>query len=423
MDHRWLASTSTSMFCRHGIHIGKSVSSPEAISSADNNRTLLFVLSMSVFFVGASEFMLSAMLNPLSAAFGTDSTSIAWLISSYAFAYAIAAPFLGYLSDRIDRSRLLLIALLSFAIDGVGIAFAPTVAIAIALRIFGGLASAVIIPTAFALVSEVVPRERHASAMGAVMLGMTFGIALGPALAGLLTSWVDWRAPFLLTSMGCIVAFLIGAVAMPTRHSAVATRENHGFRWLRNANVTRQLLAKGLWNGTGVSAFLLSGEVLRRRYHLDVAHVGMSVTAFGIGLGIGNLSAGKLRRLTGSEEHSLIVVTSALIASVAAFYLLPLSIFGALACLAAWGAALGIGAPSATTVLAERSGRDKGTVLATAETLNNVVILSVVPIASVALASGAIAMATTVFLVALGVGAAVTLYDAFVTRPRSRRHA
>lgn len=81
---------------------------------------------------------------------------------SHAFAYAIAAPFLSYLSDRIDRSRLLLIALLSFAIDGVGIVFAPTLAIAIALRIFGGLASAVIIPTAFALVSEVIPRASNA---------------------------------------------------------------------------------------------------------------------------------------------------------------------------------------------------------------------------------------------------------------------
>jgi len=399
------------------------VSPSEAIASTDNNRALLPVLSMSVFFVGASEFMLSAMLNPLSVAFDTDSASIAWLISSYAFAYAIAAPLLGYLSDRINRSRLLLIALLSFAIDGLGIAFAPTLAIAIALRIFGGLASAVIIPTAFALVSEIIPRERQASAMGAVMLGMTFGIALGPALAGLLTNWVDWRAPFLLTSAGCIAACLIGAAAMPKRYAAVARRETHGFRWLRNAHVTRQLLAKGLWNGTGVSAFLLSGEVLRQRYQLDVAHVGMSVTAFGIGLGIGNLSVGKLRRLTGSEEYSLIVVTSVLIASVAAFYLLPLSASGALACLAAWGAALGIGAPCATTVLAERSGRDKGVVLATAETLNNVVILSVVPVASATLAGGAIATAAAVFLVALGVGAAATLYDALVRRRRIRRHA
>ena len=403
------------MFGQFRILMGKGVSSSEAIASADNERTLLSVLSMSVFFVGASEFMLSAMLNPLSVAFGTDSVHIAWLISSYAFAYAIAAPFLGYLSDRINRSRLLLIALLSFAIDGVGIAFSPTLGIAIALRIFGGLASAVIIPTSFALISEVVPRERHASAMGAVMLGMTFGIALGPALAGLLTTWVDWRAPFLLTSTGCIVALLIGTATMPKRRIAVATRETHGFRWLRNPNVTRPLLAKGLWNGTGVSAFLLSGEVLRQRYQLDVAHVGMSVTAFGIGLGIGNLSAGLLRRLSGGEERSLIVVTSLLIASVAAFNLLPLPVFGALVCLAAWGAALGAGAPSATTVLAERSGHDKGVVLATAETLNNVVILAVVPIASMILATGTIAMATAVFALGLSIGAALTLYDALET--------
>ncbi len=403
------------------------MSSSEAIASANNERTLLSVLSMSVFFVGASEFMLSAMLNPLSDAFGTDPVHIAWLISSYAFAYAIAAPFFGYLSDRIDRRRLLLVALLSFAIDGVGIAFSPTLEIAIALRIFGGLASAVIIPTAFALVSEVTPRARHASAMGAVMLGMTFGIALGPAIAGLLTTWVSWRAPFLLMSTGCIVAFLIGSATMRKRHTAVATRDSRGFRWLLDSNVTRPLLAKGLWNGTGVSAFLLSGEVLRQRYQLDVVHVGMSVSAFGIGLGIGNLSAGKLRRLTGSEERSLIVVTSLLIASVAAFNLLSLPVVGALVCLAALGAALGAGAPSATTVLAERSGHDKGMVLATAETLNNIVILSLVPMASFALASGPIGMAAAIFAVGLGMGAALTIYDtlaretARTLKPRAER--
>jgi predicted MFS family arabinose efflux permease len=391
------------------------VFSSEAVASTENDRTLLAVLSMSVFFVGASEFMLSAMLNPLSVAFGTDSVHIAWLISSYAFAYAVAAPFLGYLSDRINRSRLLQIALLSFAIDGVGIAFSPTLDIAIALRIFGGLASAIIIPASFALIAEVVPRARHASAMGTVMLGMTLGIALGPAMAGLLTAWVGWRAPFLLTSTGCIVAFLIGTAAMPKRRPAAVTHETHGFRWLRNPAVTRPLLAKGLWNGTGVSAFLLSGEVLRQRYQLDVAHVGLSVTAFGVGLAIGNLSAGKLRRLTGSEERSLIVVTSLLIVSVAAFHLLSLPVFGALVCLAAWGAALGAGAPSATTVLAERSGNEKGVVLATAETLNNVVILAVVPIASMILATGTIAMATAVFALGLSIGAALTLYDALET--------
>ena len=140
------------------------------------------------------------------------------------------------------------------------------------------------------------------------------------------------------------------------------------------------------------------------------------MTAFGIG----NLSAGNLRRMTCSEKRSLIFVTSLLIASVAAFNRLVLSVFGALVCLAAWGAALGAGAPSVTTVLAERSGHDKGAVLATAETLNNVVIVSVVPIASMSLANGTTTMATMVFAVGLGVGAVLTLYDALFGPPRSQ---
>ena len=101
------------------------------------------------------------------------------------------------------------------------------------------------------------------------------------------------------------------------------------------------LLAKGLWNGTGVAAFLLSGEVLRLRYALDVAQVGLSTAAFGIGLAVGNLSAGALRRLGSGEERALVITNVLLFASVAAFYLPPLPLWGALACLAAWGASLG----------------------------------------------------------------------------------
>lgn len=386
--------------------------SADAIVEPVNDRPLLLVLSMAVFFVGASEFMLAAMLDPLSVAFGTDSVRIVWLISAYALAYAIAAPLMGYLSDRIHRSRLLLVALLLFALDGIGIVFAPTLEMAIGLRVFGGLASAVIIPSAFALISETVPRERHAGAMGAVMVGMTFGISLGPALAGLLTRWIGWQAPFLLMSTGCIVAVLMGAATMPKPSGVAAAPPTHGFGWLRNPHITRALLAKGLCNGTGVSAFLLSGEVLRQRFQLDSAQVGMSVSAFGIGLGIGNLSIGKLRRLTGSEERSLVVLTTLLLVGVAAFYLLPLPMWGALACLAMWGAALGGAAPCATTVLAERAKHDKGVVLASAETLNNIVILSVVPMASLALAGGTRAITTAVFALGLGLGAALTLYDA-----------
>lgn len=381
---------------------------------------ILPILVMAVFFVGVSEFMLAATITPLGAAFQADASRVSWLISSYAFAYACAAPLLGYLADRVNRSRLLLAGLLLCAVDSASIALASTLEIAIALRLVGGLASAIVIPTTFALVAELFPRARHASAMGRVMLGMTSGIAFGPAMAGILTAYASWRAPFLLACCGCLVALLLGVLALPWRQTGVVQVNGQGLQWLHNGRIIRPLLAKGLWNGTGVAAFLLSGEVLRQRYPLSPEHVGLGVSAFGLGLALGNLATGKLRLRCGGEESALVVVTALLAAAMTAFTLPGLPLAGALLCLATWGAALGAGAPLATAVLAYRANQDKGMVLACAESLNNVVIMVVVPVASLFIASGRFTYATLIFAGGLSIGAALTFYDARDCRPRRR---
>ncbi|WP_274382196.1 MFS transporter [Photorhabdus bodei] len=235
--------------------------------------TFLFILSVTVFFVGATEFMLSSMLTPLAVAFGTTTVGASWLVSGYAFSYALAAPVLGYFSDRVNRSRLLLGSLLFFAVDGLAIILAPTLEIAIILRIFGGIASAVIIPTVFALIADIVPYNHQAGAMGVVMLGMTFGIAFGPALAGILTDLISWQAPFLFSSLGCTVTFIAGFYCLPTQ---MASKEliSQQLVWFRQWSIVRPLIAKGAWNGAGVSAFLLSGEVLRQQYGFGPTEIG-----------------------------------------------------------------------------------------------------------------------------------------------------
>ncbi|AFK56307.1 Lincomycin resistance protein (plasmid) [Tistrella mobilis KA081020-065] len=378
--------------------------------SAD--RRLLPLLAVTVFFVGATEFMLSSMLAPLADAFDTTPAGAAWLISGYAVAYAIAAPVFGWLSDRVDRGRLLLAGLLLFALDGLAIVLAPTLGVAVALRIFGGIASAILIPTSFALIAEVIPRDRQAGAMGLVMLGMTAGIAFGPAMAGIATDLIGWVAPFVITAAGCAMVFVIGRRRLPGHAPAAARRaEGTGWSWLRSPSILRPLIAKGAWNGTGVAAFLLSGEVLRLRYGFGPAAVGVSVAAFGLGLGLGNLSAGRLRRLFGREELVLVLVTLVLALAITLFMAWSLPLWAALLCLAAWGAALGTGAPAATVVLATRAGPDKAMVLAVAETLNNVAILAAVPLATTRLAETGPAGAMIVLAAGLSVGMVLTLAD------------
>ena len=223
-------------------------------------------------------------------------------------AYALAAPSSDICQTASDGVDSLLIALFLFALDGLGIALA-TFEIAVALRILGGLASAVIIPQRLRVGLPSACRASVAAAMGVVMLGMTAGITVSPAIAGVLTGWIGLARA--LAGLGGLPRRLsLGRMARARR-----SRPNGGdgsgraapLRWLRKPDIAHPLLAKGLWNGRVSPPFCCREKSLRLRYALDVAQVGLSTAAFGIGLAVGNLSAGAatpgFRRGTRAGHH------------------------------------------------------------------------------------------------------------------------
>ena len=238
--------------------------------------------------------MLAPMLTPLASAFAAKPADIAWLVSAYAVSYAVLAPLIGLLSDRIGRRRLLLPALALFAADALAVAFAPSLTFAIIARILGGAAGAALTPTAFALIAETVPEDRQAGAMGLVLFGLTLGIATGPTFAGLLTDAFDWQAPFVAVACGCLAVLVLAARILPPSVARQGRPLKASATRLLDGAILRPNLSKGFWLGATIAGFLISGEVLRSRYGLSTSMVGLSVTAFGVGLAAGNLAIGRL---------------------------------------------------------------------------------------------------------------------------------
>ncbi|MEQ1974414.1 MFS transporter [Xenorhabdus sp. SGI240] len=390
---------------------------------------ILLIFSFIVFFIGATEFMLSPMLKPLADEFRTTTDKATWLVSGYALAYALAAPIFGWLSDRINRRKLLRASLLFLFLDGVALTIAPNLEIAIGLRIFGGIASAALIPTIFALVAELFPSHKQASAMGIVMLGMTAGIAGGPIFAGVLTELFYWQVPFLVSAVGCFLLYVLSKKALNKKYipnQITTLKKVHQtvtfqslFQFVCQGNLIRPLIAKGFWNGTAVSAFILAGEVLRHHYAMGTGAVGISVSVFGIGLGLGNLSVSIVNHLNIRDECALLLAIVLLFITSSVFMLFPLSLLFSLVCLMLWGYALGLAAPISTSILANRAKQDKGQILAISESLNNLTILFLLPVATLSLTQYGTAVTTMLlgscFIVAIG----LTLKDLFVLWLRS----
>ncbi|MBD2791504.1 MFS transporter [Xenorhabdus szentirmaii] len=388
---------------------------PYIVSSKIIPPLVLPIFSLTVFFIGAMEFMLSPMLNPLAEAFKTTTEKATWLVSGYAFAYACTAPIFGWLSDRINRRKLLLISLFFLSFDGLALTIAPNLEIAIGLRLFGGMASAALIPTIFALIADIFPSHKQASAMGIVMLGMTAGIVGGPMVAGVLTELCHWRLPFWVNAAGCLLLFFLilnkQGISRPANAGMKKEKTSISFQWIRQGNLLRPLLAKGCWNGTAVSAFILSGEILRQHYGLGTGVIGISVSAFGIGLGLGNLAVSMLKRLSVNKERALLWAIVFILLTSSAFISISFSLFFSLACLMLWGCALGFAAPVSTSILTERAENNKGQILAVSESLNNLVILLLIPTATLLLARYGTAVTMVMLGSCLMIGIGLTIRD------------
>ena len=116
---------------------------------------------------------------------------VAWVVTSYNVALALAALALVPFGLRFDPVRLALWGSVAFVLASLGCAVAPDVWVLIAFRAVQGVAAAALLVGALPVLSALSSRGSALWAGAGV-----FGAALGPALGGALTDVFSWRAIF-----------------------------------------------------------------------------------------------------------------------------------------------------------------------------------------------------------------------------------
>lgn len=351
-----------------------------------SHRFLLFVLAMAVYLVGATEFMLSAIMFPLANVFNVGTSQISWLISAYALSYAVAAPIIGFFSDRMDKRKMLLAAMLFISIDSIAITSAPSLSVALVLRVFGGVASAALVPITFAFISDVIDENKQAIAMGYVMLGMTLGIITGPIIAGGMTQYFSWKMPFIFMAIGGFLVMLISMKVLPSSKSP--TVKQSSLNIYKQKALCQFIIAKGIWNGITVCLFLLAGEVLRSRYQLNSVTIGSLMGLFGVGLILGNSAVSRVVSNIVSELSLVLAILVLLFITIILFISGWLALIGDCFSLFGFGILLGLISPISTSLLARLNVNNKGLVLSISESFNNLVLLLAIPLFSWLISGG-----------------------------------
>jgi MFS family permease len=117
--------------------------------------------------------------------FGASPLGVGLLYSSFSACQLISGPFLGSLSDRFGRRRLLLVSQVGTCAGLVLLAFATSLWLVFVARIIDGI-TAGNLSIAQAYVSDVTSKENRAKAFGLIGVAFGIGFVIGPGISALL---------------------------------------------------------------------------------------------------------------------------------------------------------------------------------------------------------------------------------------------
>ena len=156
---------------------------------------------------------------------GGTKQQIGTVMGAFAIGLLLFRPRLGRMVDRQSRKGVLLLGIVVAAIAPLGYLFVKSIPLLIALRAFHGISIAAFTTAYSTLVVDLSPSAKRGEVIGYMSLVQPIGVALGPAMGGLLKEQLGYPPLFFLASLLAILS-AIGASAIREAFGAGFTN-NH----------------------------------------------------------------------------------------------------------------------------------------------------------------------------------------------------
>lgn len=210
-------------------------------------------------------------------------------LTFYLAGVALGQLLYGPLADRYGRRPFALAGLALFLLASAGSAAAPSVAWLILGRMVQAVGACSGMVLARAMIRDCYPRERAASVMAYVFMGMTVAPMVAPAIGAAIEEWLGWRAIFGLTAIAG--AALLAATAARLPETLAAPQHLPGIAGFLRANLAlARRPAFAVYAGSFASTSGVFFAFLAGAPFVVVNGLGLPPTAYGLAFVVVSLS-------------------------------------------------------------------------------------------------------------------------------------
>ncbi len=177
-----------------------------------------FILLFSINFISYAGMQLfNSILAKYALSIGAPDGLVGLVVSAYALMIFVASMLSSLFIDRFNKKTILNIAMIGQALAVLGYALiSQNIYILLALRLFHGLSSGLIMTVSMAMVGFALPKTKLGMGMGIYGLGQTLAMAVGPYIGIELVNRIGYRNMFLiafaLVSFSALLSFLVMSV-------------------------------------------------------------------------------------------------------------------------------------------------------------------------------------------------------------------
>ncbi|MDT9580264.1 MFS transporter [Stenotrophomonas indicatrix] len=207
----------------------------------------------------------------LAAELHADIGTLAWVGTAYMLGLSVVIPLAPWLAARCGERRLLLAALLLFAVAAGLAGAAPSIGWLLGWRLLQGLAGGLLIPVAQAAAYRQCTPEQRGALTRRILLVALLVPALAPALGGLLVQWLSWRGVLWASLPLAVLAIALVLAWMPADGLRSAPRLQ-GYALATAMSALGALLLALTWLGEPGHRFAGAGLLLVAAV-LAVAHL------------------------------------------------------------------------------------------------------------------------------------------------------